>query len=391
MHKLEALIKRMRDRGLEVDVIEPSRPPTLRGIGELPIRFEGRGGKAIIAVPDATRPLNTGMILNFLAPKLLEKEFEVEVLFATGTHDMSRLEAKRMLGRWIDKVEYRIHDCKGEHAYVGSTRRGLAVEIDPGFAEAELRITVGVVAPHPWAGFSGGAKLILPGISSLRTIVEHHLRWFESGASGIVRGNVFREELDEAGRLAKVDYSLNLVLDEGGGVSYAAWGDIDSSFKDCVNIASKVYLKRVRGLYDVVVAFADPLDDSFYQSTKALEHASLALRKRGTLILVATCEKGVGSPEFKRYLSLDSGEIREEIASRRVGNLVPALVALTFKRICREYKVCLVTTQGLSGIDGIEVVDDLEEALSHAESGRGLVVIKGGFTVPMCSSPLNPR
>ncbi|MEM4847632.1 MAG: lactate racemase domain-containing protein, partial [Thermosphaera sp.] len=132
-------------------------------------------GRIAVAVPDHTRPLPLRDVLRVLEP-LLNR---ATLIFATGTHSMTVEEAVRLLGPYAGRVSFRVHDCRGINKYVGATSRGLQVEVDSTFVEADFRVTVGLVAPHPWAGFSGGSKVVLPGLSSQRTIVEHHVRWYE--------------------------------------------------------------------------------------------------------------------------------------------------------------------------------------------------------------------
>lgn len=362
---------------MEFEVVGPAPASVRRGLEQVEPPSEV-GGEVAVAVPDHTRPVPLQRVLGLLGPLLRER---YRLIFATGSHSMSVEDAQRMLGSWSSKLKFEIHDSLGQHVYVGTTGRGLSVEVDDRFASADFKVTVGVVAPHPWAGFSGGSKVILPGLSSLRTIVEHHLRWYSAGKPGVVEGNPFREEIEEAGELAGVDWALNVVLDEKGEVVYAEGGEPSESFRKCVEVARSMYVRPVEGLYDSALVFADPLDLDLYQATKALEHAAPAVEEGGSLVLVASCQRGYGSEEFKRFASIDSEAIEELLRSGWKGNIVPAIVALRMKEIFERYSVTVLAEGSLEGLKGAELVRSAQEALSRLR-GRVLVVKRGGFTVP---------
>jgi nickel-dependent lactate racemase len=373
----ESFAKRLSELGLEYDVVGPAPPGVRRGLEQVEPP-SGVDGRVAIAVPDHTRPVPLQRVLELLSPLLRGR---CQLIFATGSHPMSVEDARRMLGSWSSKVSFGIHDSSGPHTYVGRTSRGLGVEVDERFASADFKVTVGVVAPHPWAGFSGGSKVVLPGVSSLRTIVEHHLRWYRDGRPGVVEGNPFREEIEEAGRLAGVDWALNMVLDEEGRVAYAEGGEPGESFRKCVGVARSMYVRPVEGLYDSALVFAEPLDIDLYQATKALEHAAPAVEEGGSLVLAAACPRGYGSEEFKRFASMDGEAIEELLRSGWRGNVVPAIVALRMKEIFERYSVTVFTEGPLEGLKGAELARSAREALSRLR-GRVLVVKRGGFTVP---------
>jgi len=373
------LVDVLRKMGVSVDVLKPAPPPRVRGMEDLVAEVEGRG-VAAIAVPDIYRPVRTEPILDFISG-ILPRGVEPLVIFATGTHEMGRREAAEMLGKWRDKVRYEVNDCFAPHIEVGRTSRGLTVELDPLFHEADIKITVGVVAPHPWAGYSGGAKTILPGVSSIRTISEHHLHWFLYGRSGVLKNNPFREEIEEAGRLAGVDYSLNIVVDQGNRVVWAAWGGLQESFAECVKVVEDMYVRSIDRLYGTVIVDAAPLDRNLYQATKALEHAALAAEEGGDIILVARCEEGIPSPSFSRYLEMSKEELIELVDRKSTGNIVPILVAYVFKNICEKYSVTIVSPN-IGSLEGVNVVRSIDDIHDRVAAGQCLFIQEGGFTVP---------
>jgi len=372
----EDALRYLEERSVDYTVVAPASVPPIRGLGEVEVP-EPEGSAVAIAVPDHTRPLPLADVLEALRPLL----GGATVIFATGTHPMGPEDAQRLLGPLAGRVRFRIHDCRSPHVPVGTTRRGLRVELDPSFVQADFRVAVGLVAPHPWSGFSGGSKVILPGISSLETIVGHHARWYSYGRPAVLEGNPFREEIEEAGRLAGVDWSLNVVVDGSGRVVYAEGGDLQSSFRACVRVAERIYVRDVDGRFDSAIVFADPLGSDLYQATKALENAAPAVEDGGTLVLVASCERGFGSPEFERFLRMDAESLLSLVESWPGGNLVPAIVALRLAQVSERIRVVLLTDLPLSGLRGIAVARGPLEALGELR-GRVLVVREGGFTVP---------
>lgn len=182
------------------------------------------------------------MVLEYLL-KELHSVKEVKVLFATGTHRIREEDIDKLLDGV--EVDYKVHDAWDidDHVYIGETSRGLKVYVDKDYFDADIKILVGVVVPHPWAGFSGGAKLILPGISAARTINEHHTRWFlhRNAKAGILEGNVFRDQIEEAAGMVGVDYSLNTVT-VGNNIVYSSWSKGLDSFNKCVEVSSNIFL-----------------------------------------------------------------------------------------------------------------------------------------------------
>ena len=374
MYSLYSLVEQYVTRK-RFDIIEPVFPNVF--VQKIQVSVSG-SGSVVIVVPDHTRTLRVGDILGFVLDGFSGFD-DVKVLFGTGTHNMSDNDVKRLLGD-VD-VGYSVHDAwSSEHVFVGKTSRDLDVYIDREYAEADVKIVVGVVVPHPWAGFSGGAKLVLPGVSSIYTINEHHTRWFlhKRSRAGVLNGNIFREEIENAAMLAGVDYSLNTVT-FGDRIVYMRWSRGLDSFYDCVRVASRIYLRPVpRKKYDVVVADARPFDLNLYQATKAIDHAKLVLNRGGSLILVCECPGGYGG--IRDYLDMSKYEIYEGLKMKRFRNLVPPLVALTLKDLQKRVKLYIVSSN-ISGDEMFEKIE-LDELESIVKGKRTLFIKQAGTTVP---------
>ena len=145
------VVEVLRETSFSVEEMAPGSPSVRRRLDDVRVSVEASGGNAAIAVPDHTKPVPVEDVLDLLVLALegagVERE-AITVIFATGTHEMRMEEAMRM-GKWLGKLKFKVHDRRAPHEYVGTTRHGLRVEVDEDFAAADVRVTVGIVAPHP--------------------------------------------------------------------------------------------------------------------------------------------------------------------------------------------------------------------------------------------------
>lgn len=350
--------------------------------------------RVAIAVPDITRPVPTWDILPRLINRLKKVGVSLEdlvIIFATGTHkETDETYVMKVFSKLSVKPRYIIHNDEDKgHVYLGDTRYGTPVEVDGQFLDADVRITIGGVQPHPWAGFSGGAKMVLPGLSSTRTVSTHHVKWV--GKPGVRPGNIvnnpFREDIEEAGRMADVTCSLEIVLDTNYNIVYSAGGPMDKAFQESVKVSSKVYLRSIEKLYDVVIANASPQDVNFYQATKALQHAFNAVKPGGTLILFTESRLGVGTPTFKEFMNIPHEDVVEAVTSRRAPNLVPALVRLDLDKVLEQVNLYIATanTQLIREVPWLSYltrVESVKEVIKHIKPERVAVMPKAAITVP---------
>jgi nickel-dependent lactate racemase len=285
-----------------------ARPSGTPALSEL-----ARGRRdACVVISDITRPVPNELIL---APLLSTLEAagiardKVTILVATGLHRPSRPEEiVEMVGPEIAD-RYRVVDHHGqnldEHAYLGDSPRGVPIWIDSRYVRADLKITTGLIEPHLMAGFSGGRKLVCPGIAALETIkVWHGPDFLEhpNADCGILEGNPVHEENTWIARRAGCDFIVNVVIDaERRPLKFVA-GDMEQAFLAGVEFVRGVVVDRVADPVDIVVTSSAgyPLDTTFYQAVKGLTGALPIVKQGGTIILAAGLSEGVGSPEFQR-------------------------------------------------------------------------------------------
>ena len=277
---------------------------------------------ACIVICDITRPVPNRLILTELLAMLHRSGIPAErvlILVATGLHRPSKAdEIVEMVGPEIAQ-QYRIEDHHGqvleEHTHLGDSPRGVPIWIDSRYLQADLKITVGLIEPHLMAGFSGGRKLICPGIAALETVkVWHGPDFLEHPKAdcGILDGNPVHEENTWIARRAGCDFIVNVVMDDQRRPLKFVAGDMEAAFLAGVDFVRKVVTDTVETPVDVVVTSGAgyPLDTTFYQSIKGLTGALPIVKEGGTIVLAASMSEGIGSPEFEQLFeehdSLDS-------------------------------------------------------------------------------------
>jgi nickel-dependent lactate racemase len=302
-----------------------------RPIGSPPLSELARGRRsACIAVCDVTRPVPNAVLL----PPILETleaagipRREILILVATGLHRPNEgAELVEMLGPQV-AANYRVENHHGqareEHTYLGQSPRGVPVWIDSRYVQAELKITTGLIEPHFMAGFSGGRKLICPGLAALETIRTWHGPQFlehPNARNGCLEENPVHEENTAIARMAGCDFIVNVVIGEeeksaSGGdgsrapaarpILHVVAGDMEAAFLEGVDFARAAVTATLPGPVDIVVTSSAgyPLDATFYQSIKGMVAAMPVVKPGGTIIVAASLSEGIGSPEFQAILS----------------------------------------------------------------------------------------
>ena len=280
--------------------------------GSPPLAELAEGRKdACIAICDITRPVPNETIL----PPLLETlrhagipRERILILVATGLHRPNdAAELAEMVGADVAE-NYRIENhhgqCREEHAHLGESPRGVPVWIDRRYVEADLKVTVGLIEPHFMAGFSGGRKLICPGLAGLETVRAWHGPRFlehENARSGRLEGNPVHEENTWIARKAGCDFIVNAVIDGDRNLVNVVAGDMEAAHLEGVEFVRSLVRDTVAEPVDIVVTSAagHPLDLTFYQTVKGMVDALPVVKEGGTIIIASRIAEGVGSGEFE--------------------------------------------------------------------------------------------
>jgi nickel-dependent lactate racemase len=288
-------------------------------IGSPPLAELARGKQsACVVICDVTRPVPNQILLPPILRTIEEAgvpRANIVILIATGLHRPNEgAELEEMVGRQIAS-DYRIVNHRGrvvaEHSYLGTTVNGVPAWIDQRYLEAELKITTGLIEPHLMAGYSGGRKVICPGIAGFETIkVWHGPRFLEhpNADAGIVAGNPVHEENTRIALMAGCDFIVNVCVDGDRRVTWVGAGDMIRAWERGVTFCANVARVPVREECDVVVTTAagHPLDATWYQAVKGLCGALPIVKRGGTIILAAALHEGLGGPEFQKLLADNS-------------------------------------------------------------------------------------
>jgi len=263
----------------------------------------------VIVVDDHTRDTPTEIMLDALSEELGEGHKDhITLLVACGTHTHPTEEdLKRILGKYFDHYTIRIHDCDAEDlVHVGTTSRGTPIRLNRNYVEADITILTGDITLHYYAGFGGGRKSILPGISARDTIKKNHaLLVDEHARTANLELNPVHLDMSEAAAFAPPDFVLNVISDSNGNVVDAYAGDVNNVFLNGVEVAKDLFCRETHELFDLLVVSAGgfPRDQDLYQATKAIENCYRAVVPGGELILVAECRDGIGDSYFESWMT----------------------------------------------------------------------------------------
>ncbi len=269
--------------------------------------------KVAIVVDDATRKApSEAMLLPVLAELNLAgvKDENVTVIFGCGTHRAVKPdEAAALLGAEVLKrVKTISHDCRAtDLVHLGTTKtHGNKVFVNRVFAEADVRVLLGDVGFHYYAGYGGGRKSVLPAVCGEETIKHNHSMLLNANArTGNLDDNPVHQDMTEAAKLAKVDFIVNVVANTKGEIVKAFAGDLEQAFLEAVKLVNEMYRITVDRRADIIVVSAGgyPADMNLYQAYKALDNALDAVKRGGVIILVAECPEGHGNQVFYDWMT----------------------------------------------------------------------------------------
>jgi nickel-dependent lactate racemase len=263
--------------------------------------FAGSKSASILA-SDITRPAPSHLMLPPLIRRLEDIGIlDLKIIFALGTHRRMTPAEEQMILRGCTALPQMQHD-PNNCVYLGETGRGTPVEILETAHSSDLIVATGNIEYHYYAGYSGGAKAVLPGISSVRSVVKNHeLMRDPKSITGRVDSPV-RQDMEDAAGIAGLDFILNVVLNGRKEIVQSVAGDYISAHRTGVTTVDRMYRRPVDPVEIVVTcAGGRPKDLNLFQAQKALDNAKNAAVPGGTIILVAECSEGLGHPVFERW------------------------------------------------------------------------------------------
>ncbi|MEN6642431.1 MAG: nickel-dependent lactate racemase [Armatimonadia bacterium] len=278
---------------------------------------------AVIVVSDLTRPVPNKVLLPPILEALEEAGLPAErvlVLVATGLHRANtEAELLEMLGPEVlasgCRIENHVARDAESHAQLGRTARGIPVQVDRRYVEADLKMLTGLIEPHLMAGYSGGRKAICPGLCSVETVMAWHSAEMLDPAeacAGNLRGNPVHEEALAIAEMAGgADFVVNAVLNEGREVVGVFAGEMRQAHVAGMGLAEQQAKVALPEPVDIVITSAAgyPLDLTFYQGIKGMVAALPVVKPGGSVIIVQENAEGIGGPEFAELmLGMDSLE-----------------------------------------------------------------------------------
>lgn len=346
---------------------------------------------AAILVSDITRPCPSYKFLPFLLNELGEIDpKDIAVIFGLGIHRKHLTQEQiKLIGEDIfNKVKVLDFD-ESSCVSLGYTSRGTPIEIFRLFLESDLRICTGNIEYHYFAGYSGGSKPVMPGISSRKSIEHNHSMMLHPQASaGVIDGNPVREDIDEVGKIAGIDFILNVIINEKKEIVSAVAGDYLAAFEEGVKIYDEIYRVDVEEPADIVITSPGgcPKDINLYQAQKALDNAKDVVKDGGVIILVASCDEGLGDEVFKKWMSdmITPDLLIERIKNKFVLGGHKAAAIANLKKRAEIYLISKLNYDFVKKI-GLNPAKSIDEALSKAfnkmGSGSRVLVVPYGQVV----------
>jgi nickel-dependent lactate racemase len=360
--------------------------------------------KVAIVVDDATRKVPSEVML---LPVLAElnaagvKDENVTVIFGCGTHRAVKPEeAAELLGaEALKRVKTISHDCRDTNlVHLGTTKtHGNKVYVNRVFAEADVKVLLGDVGFHYYAGYGGGRKSVLPAVCGEETIKHNHAMLLHANArTGILEDNPVHRDMTEAARLAKVDFIVNVVENKKGEIVKAFAGDLEQAFMEAVKLVDEMYRITVDRRADILVVSAGghPADMNLYQAYKALDNALDAVKRGGVIILVAECPEGHGNQVFYDWMTRlgDLKNVEHEVKRNFVMGGHKAYYLL---KALQNHQIILVSSLPdyyATSIFKLKTARAVNDALAEAlkivgSASRVWAMPQGSYTLPIFKAP----
>lgn len=268
------------------------------------------GEKIAVITSDITRPMPTAKVMPALLDELYAggvKAEDITLVFALGSHRKHTPEERKRLAGDRAWAEIRCVDSDpADCVHLGVTAAGTPVDITRVVAEADRRVCLGNIEYHYFAGYSGGAKAIMPGVSTRDAIQSNHSMMVRPEAcAGALDANPLRMDIEEAGRICGIDFILNVVLSERKEIIRAVAGHPVQAHREGCRFLDRLYLKELPQGADIVLVSQGgaPKDLNLYQTQKALDNARHAVKPGGVIVLIGSCKEGLGERVFEEWMT----------------------------------------------------------------------------------------
>jgi nickel-dependent lactate racemase len=308
-------------RSIQVEGLKAVKKAIKRPIGTDRLRKIAKGKrKVLILVDDVTRPTPAQYFLPLVLSELHGagvKAERIEFMIALGTHrPMTEKEIAQKIGRKVAN-KYKVHNHNWKDTdrliYLGDTEHQVPIWVNKRVTQADLVIGVGAIMPIDICGFTGGGKIVIPGICGQITVDDMHWKRISLSARQILgkEDNPVRASIDSMAKKSGLDFIINVILDTENRIIEAVAGDLVEAHRFGCGIAKDVYGVNVPREFDIVIGSSFPFDNEFWQANKALDTMGMFVRKGGAIILVSPCNEGFSCsyPEVLEYGYLPTKKI----------------------------------------------------------------------------------
>lgn len=300
------------------------------------------GETVAIVTSDITRPMPTYKVMPALLDELYAagvRREDITLVFALGSHRRHTPQEQQKLAGERAWNEIRCVDSDPDDCvHLGTTKAGTPVDITRAVAQADRRICLGNIEYHYFAGYSGGAKAIMPGVSTRSAIQANHSMMVRPEAcAGALETNPLRMDIEEAGAICGIDFIVNVVLSEHKEIIRAVVGDPVAAHRAGCRFLDRIYRKELPQAADIVLVSQGgaPKDLNLYQTQKALDNARHAVKQGGIIVLIGSCKEGLGEKVFEQWMTKSpSPDAMIERIGRdfQLGGHKAAAIAMTLKK-----------------------------------------------------------
>lgn len=363
-----------------------------------------KGDKVCILVSDITRVPTAKLCL----PELLRElnslgvdDKDIRIVISTGAHrGHSKSEHRTLVGDEVyERVEVRDHDCYDSNAlkYVGTTSRGTEVYLNRKALEVDRLILTGEITFHYFAGYCGGRKSILPGISSFEAIQTNHKLCMHPAkgslptmaSAGIYELNPVNEDMIEAAGMVSPAFLINVVLNKEKQIARFFAGDPVEAHREGCKFIDGTFRPSISQEADLVVVSAGgwPSDINFIQTHKAMDNASFTLKESGVMVLLGECSEGFGSKKLEEYFKLGSLDLIEK--SLKEDFTIPGHTVYAALSKAKRFKIIFVSSFSDEAVEGMSMIPakSIEKALKKAyrilpKDFTSFIMPNGSVTLP---------
>ncbi len=354
------------------------------------------GEKIVIVTSDITRPLPSKEILPELVKEILRSgadEKDITIVFALGSHRKhTEDEKKYLVGEEIYNRIKCVDSDSNDYVRMGISEMGTPIDIFSVVANADRRICLGNIEYHYFAGYSGGAKAILPGVSTRDTIQANHSAMVKAAArAGAIDDNPVRQDIEGVVKYVSIDFIVNVVLDEDKNIIKAVAGHHVEAHREGCKFLDSLYKIEIPEKADIVITTPGgfPKDINLYQAQKALDNSKNAVKDGGIIILLASCKEGMGEKVFERWMKNATSPdslIKDIQENFELGGHKAAAIALVLKK-ARVFLVSDFQPEEVKNMF-MEPFASVDEALKEAfkvlgDEAKVILMPHGGSTLPV--------